>query len=109
MAEDQSRETDDEKRRDPVTLTLIVVLILAYGVGQWLTFSTLAAKLDVIEQRINDNAARADAKAEALQDVVVRATQTLKKGQANLVVRVQPAPSAAPAASASAAPAPAPP
>jgi hypothetical protein len=87
-------------KHDPMLLALIVLMIVVYAVGQWLTFSVLAAKLDAIEQRVNDGTSRTDTKVEALEDVALRATQVLKKGQQQAVVVRSVEPAAPPAASA---------
>jgi hypothetical protein len=93
-------------RHDPVLLTLIVLLIVTYAGGQWLAFTVLAARLESIEQRVTDSAARSDAKLDSLERLALRATQVLKKGQQQSVVIRAPEPISPPAASAAAAPAP---
>ena len=64
--------------RDPFLLVLIVLLVVVYVVGQWLTFSSIDARLDALEQRIVDSTSRLDTKIEAVEERVIKSTKILK-------------------------------
>ena len=81
--EPKPAEAGGHPPRDPFVLVLVVLLIVAYAVGQWLTFAMLAEKLDAVEQRVVDTTARLDAKVEAVNETVVLAARALKAPDAN--------------------------
>ena len=77
MPEDgpQPAEGNRNPPRDPFGLVLVVLAILVYAVGQWLTFTMLAEKLDTIEQRVVDTAARLETKVEAVDELLAARAQ----------------------------------
>jgi hypothetical protein len=77
--------------RDPIVLALIVLLVIVYVVGQWLVFSALDAKLQVIEQRVVDTSDRLDTKVDELDKGLAKVARMVRAVQAS---RAAPAPAA---------------